>query len=321
MFLEKSVLIWSSWFASNVVNEQKQQNLRNQSKKAGEKVKKLLIGLLFAIGMIIVLYRTDIFTGNLTFWKNKSELEVNQQIAEIEIDTKSVETTIIPEQNRDTVEVDFSGLGGVTLKKHGKKIVIKEKQHWFPIKWHRKLHVYIPADFNRNLTANMTSGKFIFSHQAKMKPFALAKLNVQMSSGMIRINNLSVEQLQLGGSSGKMIVDTVTANKGTVRFSSGHVSLARYIGELEAELSSGKLDVDIAQLQAPLKIEASSGQVDVKLPDHAHFTLTGHTGSGKIICDYPLQNQLVENKKMKGTYGTGEHPVDLKISSGLIQVH
>lgn len=283
-------------------------------------LKKLLMALFIAIGLLLILYQTNIFSEGFSFFSNKSEVQINDEIEELHVDAGSIKTVIIPEENRQTIEVQYKGSGKASVKRRGAKILVKEEQHWFPIKFNRELKVYVPATFDRNISVQMTSGKLNFSGQVNQDLMQLESLTVQLNSGNLQLDHVFVEQLQLTGSSGRMNIDSITAKTGIVELSSGTVQVTNYRGALDAKLSSGKLDVDVAKLQAPIKIEATSGKASLTLPSDAHFTLKGRTGSGRIMSDFPLDSNQLESKKIDGTHGTGEHLIELKVSSGLIQL-
>ena len=116
-------------------------------------------------------------------------------------------------------------------------------------------------------------------------------------------------------------MNSVTADSGDFQLSSGRMIVKHYSGQLQAEVSSGLVNIQLDELTAPADVTVSSGSVNLDLPDDANFTLHGKVSSGVINNSFQLKNATTSKKNIEGTYGTGKHPVDLKVSSGIITVH
>ena len=78
-------------------------------------------------------------------------------------------------------------------------------------------------------------------------------------------------------------MDSITAQTGVLDVRSGNIDLQQYTGQLEADVSSGNLTIQMDELSDDVKVEVSSGHVELDLPDHADFTLDGNVSSGLFL--------------------------------------
>ncbi len=240
----------------------------------------------------------------------------------IEMDISGVSTTIIPKQRED-IQADLDGKGKLTVKRQGDKVNISVKQKWFGWLFHNKakLNIYIPEDYDRNIVINQGSGNLSFSGHSKNQPMKLDELLLDVSSGNVKLKNISVQRFEHDSSSGNVDIDSLTAESGAFDIGSGNLKVRHYSGAIEADLSSGNLSMQMDELTGAVNIEVSSGGMDLNLPKGADFTLNGKTSSGNITCDFPLTNKKIEHKSIKGTHGSGEYPIDLNVSSGHINIY
>jgi hypothetical protein len=106
----------------------------------------------------------------------------------------------------------------------------------------------------------------------------------ESSSGDIRLDGFRGESLSLRTSSGDGELSGVAADRVRVHTSSGDFRfLDADIGELDAESSSGNIELD--ERGSRLKrvtVEASSGNVEVRLPRDAAFEAQAEQGSGDM---------------------------------------
>ena len=123
------------------------------------------------------------------------------------------------------------------------------------------------------------------------------------------------------GSSGKVTIDTLVTKTGTFDLSSGNLEINHYTGAFNADVSSGKLLLQIDKLNNPIDIDLSSGNVDLDLPDNANFTLDGEVSSGNISSKFPLTTTETDNKNLKGTHGSGKSKINISVSSGDVDIY
>jgi lia operon protein LiaG len=285
-------------------------------------MKKILIIFLILIGLYIVFINVMKFDW-MPFGTQETQATVSDKINMIEINVASGNAAIIPEK-RQNVKAVLTGKGTVSVAKSQDKITVTIKRKWF--EWFSfstkdDLKIYVPEDYHKNLAIDMGSGNLAFSGPAKSQPFKLEKLTLDVSSGNMNLKNLDVNEFDHDGSSGNVEVDYLTTKTGTFDISSGSIDIKHYQGAIKADLSSGKLNLQMDKLVDSIDIDISSGKVDIDLPDDADFTLRGDTSSGNISCDFPLTTTGANSKSIKGTHGSGKHPINLDVSSGNISIY
>jgi lia operon protein LiaG len=192
---------------------------------------------------------------------------------------------------------------------------------WFFFHNKATLNIYIPEDYDRNMDIDLGSGNLEFSGDSKSEPMKLRKLSLDLGSGNVKLKNLEVKNFEYDGSSGDAEIHSMAVQSGSIDISSGSLVVKGYTGGLEADVSSGHLEAQLDELINSIDIEVSSGEVDLDLPDNAGFTLNGKAGSGDISCNFPLKDQETDKNKIKGTHGSGEHKIDLNVSSGNINLY
>ena len=260
--------------------------------KAGVFLQKILIIIVILLGAFLLLISVPSF---LPIGKQTAEL--TDHIDVIEMDVSGVSTTIIPEK-RDNVEAELDGNGTVQVKTSGNSIEIDYKRKWYqPFGFFKrpKLTVYLPDDYQRDLA-------------------------IEVGSGNVNSKDLHLNNLLLDVNSGNVNLDSITTQTGFLDVRSGNIDLQHYTGQLEADVSSGNLSIQMDELTDSVKVDESSGHVELDLPDKADFTLDGNVSSGFISSSFPLKDKQESKRELKGINGTGEHHVDLSVSSGKIEV-
>lgn len=150
---------------------------------------------------------------------------------------------------------------------------------------------------------------------------SLTELTVHIGSGDVSLENIHATEFIHNGSSGDVDIKHLTTESGTFDLSSGGVHIDHYQGPLKADLSSGELNVQMDQLVGDIEVDVSSGSANIDLPEDSDFTLSGTVSSGDIHCKFPLKNQSTESRKIQGSYGSGEHSIDLSVSSGSVNIY
>nr|WP_206763746.1 DUF4097 family beta strand repeat-containing protein [Cytobacillus firmus] len=268
-----------------------------------------------------------LFTGVgswLSFGGSNNEASLSKRTNTISIDVSSSDTVIIPEERND-VRAELDGKGKVNVIKSGNEIRVEYKRKWLDgfqfFNSKSNLKIYIPEDFNKSMSIDIGSGRLNFAGESESKPFELESLDVNMSSGKVRLANIKTDEFEHEGSSGMMEADHLFARSGEIDMSSGKVKLRNYQGKLDAGVSSGQLDIMIGKLIDSIKVEASSGFVRLDLPDDADFTLKGKASSGHISSDFELDDEKRDKNDISGKHGSGEHDIRISVSSGTAEVN
>lgn len=289
-------------------------------------MKKVLVIFIVLVGLYAVFNLINNNFNWLPFGNSENQATVTDQIEKIEIDVTNVSTTIIPD-NRNDIKAELEGKGKLIVDKNGDQINVEVKRtgfnwiSWFNFLNKTKLTIYIPEDYDRNLAIELGAGNLNFSGQSKNQPMKLDELTLDIGSGNMKLKNLEVTQFKHDGSSGNVEVDSLITKNGSFDISSGSLDIKHYQGSFKADLSSGKLNLQIDKLKDSVDIDISSGKVEVDLPDKADFTLNGKVSSGNISSAFPIVSKDFNTKNIKGTHGSGKHPINLTVSSGTIHIY
>lgn len=249
--------------------------------------------------------------------------DVTDRIDTIELNIDSSDTTIIAEK-RDDVQAELDGKGTLSVQKNGDTIEVEVKRkwyQWFSFFGESDVTVYIPKEYERHLDLNIGSGNLTFSGESKSKPMKLDRVNIDMSSGHVKLAHLETTEFEHDGSSGKLTIDSLTTKEGSFDMSSGDVKLINYVGPIEGDLSSGDMRVEMEKLAGDVRFDLNSGSVKLNLPDQADFTLKGEASSGDISCEFPLKDQKMDDGNITGKHGSGKYKIDVSISSGHVDIY
>ncbi|MGG3468593.1 DUF4097 domain-containing protein [Neobacillus pocheonensis] len=288
-------------------------------------MKRILFLLIVITGLYIVFNHSWQFNA-ISASKQDGQAAISADTEMIKIDVSSVSTIIIPEDREDLKAV-YTGKQKLNIRENGDEVEVSIKGKWFdwfnwgPFSEKRKLKIYIPEDYNQNMQIDLGSGNVSFSGRSKNNPMKLDELTVDIGSGNMNLKNLHVKNFNQDVASGNVDIDSLKTETGTLDLSSGNLDIKHYTGAVEADVSSGELNIQIDKLVDSIKLDLSSGDVGLDLPNNSDFTLNGDVSSGNITCDLPLTSKDVNNKSIHGTHGSGKYKIDLDVSSGSIHVH
>lgn len=286
-------------------------------------MKRILLLLLIITGIYIVFNKGLDFNWFGSADSGGNTAAISSHTNMIEVNVSSVSTTVIP-QNRNDVKAVYNGKEKLTVKENGDKVEVTLENKWFDwFNWfssrkHQKLTIYIPEEYNRGMSINLGSGNLEFSGNAKNN---LEELSLDIGSGNLELHSISANKFSLDGASGNVKIDSLKTKSGNIDLSSGNINISHYSGPLKADVSSGRLNVQIDKLTDSVDVDLSSGLVNLDLPKNADFALNGEVSSGNISCDFPLTTKTSDHKNLKGTHGSGKHNINLSVSSGLVHVY
>ncbi|WP_075983058.1 LiaG family protein [Bacillus massilinigeriensis] len=286
-------------------------------------MKKILVIFFVLIGIYII-YHFVTEQSWLSFGKKGNQAHVSERIDSIELEAAGARTTIIP-VNNDQLKAELDGKGKVHVDKDGDTIKVTYKRNWFewtPFFSKTNLKVYIPEDYHKDLSIALGSGSIHMDGKSKSNPIKLDDLSIDLGSGNIQLKNLDVDNFEHNGASGNLTVNSIITKESSINLSSGNVDLNHFVGRLEGDLSSGKINVKMDKLIDDVDIHVSSGKINLDLPKDADFKLDGKTSSGNISFeDFPLTIEKQESRKIQGTHGAGTHNIDITVSSGKVEIY
>lgn len=285
-------------------------------------LKKIFVIFLILTGLFIIMTNLPLFSW---FGLNNEQKEANvtDKVELIKIQTTSVPTTIIPE-DRDDIVIDYEGQGSVDLHQGDDEIEIDAKGPKFQFglfNRNSKLTIYIPEDYDRNISLKVGSGTLLLEGHSSQKPLSLEDLAVDIGSGKLELRNIEANLIEQKGSSGYAKLENIEANTGSFEISSGKLMIRHYSGALDAQVSSGFMDIQFDTLTGNSEVKVSSGSAKLDLPDDADFTLIGKMSSGKIDHDFQLTDKSSGKNHIEGKYGSGDNKLDLQVSSGHINLY
>ncbi|WP_404330995.1 DUF4097 family beta strand repeat-containing protein [Mesobacillus maritimus] len=286
-------------------------------------IKRILVIFLVITGIYIIFSNFPVLSLLGFNSTNNQSAEITERIDSIEIQTTSVPTTIIPE-NREDLSVDYDGKGTVKIDHKGDTVKVEVTGptfSFFSINRNANLKIFIPEDYNRNMEIKVGSGTLELSGPSKENPMKLDKLEITLGSGKLELRNLIVNHIDHKGSSGKVDVDNIQSTASSFDMSSGKLNIHNYSGAIDAEVSSGEMNIQIDELNGHSSVKASSGRINLDLPDDADFTLMGKTSSGTINSEFDLTDENISKNRLEGKYGTGKYKLDLQVSSGNIRLY
>lgn len=264
--------------------------------KVGNILQKLLIFIVILAGAFILLLTIP----SLLPLGKEMEAEVTDQIDLIELDVSGISMVIIPD-NRNNVAAELDGQGNVEVKKKGNLITIEYNRNWyqqFTLFGNPELVVYIPEEYKQNIDLEVGSGSIDFKGNS----------------------NLQLNHLSMDVGSGNIMMDSLSTKKSVMDVHSGNIHLKHHTGQVEADVSSGNLVIEMEQLTDSVKLDVNSGRIKLDIPEDANFTLEGEVNSGFISNHFELKDKIQDKNNLSGVYGTGEHLIQLDVSSGLIEI-
>ena len=288
-------------------------------------MKRIVILLLVITGLYIIYNQAVTFDWFGKSGKNTTQATMTEDIDVIDVNISSVSTTIIPEDRKD-VKAIYNGKDKLTVREHGDTIEVSVRHKgfgwfdWSPFSQKKKLKIYIPEDYHRNMRITLGSGNVNFSGQSKSNPLKLDELKVDIGSGNMDLKNMMINKFEQNVASGNVDIKSLQTETGKFDVSSGSLDVKKYTGAIQANVSSGEVDFQVDQLTDSIDIEVSSGDVKLDLPNNADFTLDGDVASGDIICELPLTSKNIKKRSIEGIHGSGKYKIDLDVSSGDITI-
>ena len=122
-----------------------------------------------------------------------------------------------------------------------------------------------------------------------------------------------MDHLQVKSDSGDILIDNLEANQMKLSTMSGDIQIKRTIGAYILYTSSGNIDIDVKEIDYPIKMNAVSGDIHIRTkhkPKDA--TITAKTVSGQVAMFDTNHNSMI--------FGQGKNPIEMKTSSGNISI-
>lgn len=268
-------------------------------------------------------------TGNLSIAVeqiDESKTFEVQEINKIYIDIVSTDINIIS-TNEEEIRVHFYGevstnkkmeLPSLVAYQSGDELrieIIQPKTILIGISiWRTKLDIYIPEDSIEILKADTISSD-------------------------TSVNNLKVDEFDLGTVSGDFKGESLFASDLRLNSISGDISLKEYKGDININNISGDVvleggrqndnievvtvsgDVYVEQEDSSnMNIRTTSGDIEINLSEDAQFYLKATTVSGDIETGFPIKIISSGRRELEGIVGSDEKEITVSTTSGDIAV-
>jgi lia operon protein LiaG len=268
-------------------------------------------------------------TGNLSIAVeqiDESKTFNTDEISEIYIDIVSTDINIIS-TNEEEIRVHFYGevstnkkmeLPSLVAYQSGDELrieIIQPKTILIGISiWRTKLDIYIPED-------------------------SIEVLKADTISSDTSVNNLKVDEFDLGTVSGDFKGESLFANELKLGLTSGDVNLKDYTGNIDVKTISGDVvledgsqndNIEVVTVSSDIYVEqedssnmnirTTSGDIEINLSEDAQFYLKATTVSGDIETRFPIKVISSSRRDLEGIVGSDEKEIIVSTTSGHIDV-
>lgn len=279
-------------------------------------------------GSVVTAATTDVFSLEMKDILQEEEVK-GTEIQQIEVGTSSTNIKMVPSKG-DSIKVKLTGKVSERLKDKYKLVVTEEGDKVNIDVKNQDLYFYVGFSFiELNLEIEVPEKEY-------------QSLVVESSSGDIDISQLNVEEFSTEASSGDITIDQISvstnnkmeASSGTIHVknssasvfnlgaSSGDIILQNVDGHVEAETSSGSIELNNKQVTGNINALASSGDVIVQFdesPRSLAVDFRGSSGEGVIELEGFSYEDKSENI-INGKIGSGEYELKVRTSSGDFQL-
>lgn len=193
--------------------------------------------------------------------------------------------------------------------------------HFFTFK--QPLNTIHVSEINTKTLIDVTNIHTFTTFKAKLDIYlpvsVLKTLKIEMTSGSIKAEALSLTKLEIHTTSGIVDISDSTISEAELDITSGNITLEGSITDVvDIDILSGKVNLMSDTIVKELNATITSGNINVYIPaDPEGFTLCYHKTSGNIHSDFPLSGEL---DKRNGTLkcGKGTCQYNLRLTSGNI---
>ncbi|SFI85127.1 DUF4097 family beta strand repeat-containing protein [Thermoflavimicrobium dichotomicum] len=181
-----------------------------------------------------------------------------------------------------------------------------------------KLQLQIDGESNRILGAVKENGGPIL--RVYIPDETLEHVRADTDAGLIQIEKVQVNQMELESKTGAIEVEHWKGNKIQCRTETGKVELEQIDGTFDVKARTGMVDVDVLDgLKQENRIQVETGKVEVGLPANTEARVELSTDLGKIDTDFDIH----ANAGAKGWIGKNPNAsasLSVQTSTGMISL-
>lgn len=173
-------------------------------------------------------------------------------------------------------------------------VYVDERFQWFSIgSWERKLTVYLPKSYTRDL-------------------------DIKVNAGNAKVDALSgLDEVEMTLNAGSLTCEGVQALELDLKVNAGTMQVNGIAGGFDGDVNAGKLIAGVTSLTNDIEVKVSAGNADVTIPSDASATVNLHASAGSISSDFDLNSyNNAANKDINGVLGSGAHKIEGKVSAG-----
>jgi DUF4097 and DUF4098 domain-containing protein YvlB len=167
-----------------------------------------------------------------------------------------------------------------------------------------RAEVFIPCSYTGTITVKTKSGGIEAADQ-----FICQKMNIESSSGHIRLNSIAAETIAIQTSSGDIRCERIKGNV-ILKTSSGSITAGNVEGNADAEASSGRIKAE--QISGSLKAYTKSGSIK---SGRIGGSVSAEVSSGSVDFDVVDGSILVKTSSGNIHCSTGENTEDISLTS------
>lgn len=112
------------------------------------------------------------------------------------------------------------------------------------------------------------------------------KLKVDTASAALKVEQLSIDQVELDAASGISVFDGCTVEELEVDTASGDLDYTGRLGELDVDAASANVTAKLSNVPDSIELDSASGSLDLTLPADAGFTAKISSASGRLTSEF-----------------------------------
>ncbi|NEZ46269.1 DUF4097 domain-containing protein [Clostridium niameyense] len=179
-----------------------------------------------------------------------------------------------------------------------------------------KLDIYLPEKFKQDIYIKNVSGQINMKNGLNLK-----KLTIDSSSGHIKLNDSTIDNLILTLSSADLKSRNLSTKTTNVNTSTGDMDISNFNGDFKGDSLSGNFNVSYENFKNNIDIKTESGKVRLKLKENSEFYLNAESKKGDISCSYPINiEDKFNHNRIRGLVKKDKNKINITTKNGNIEI-
>ncbi len=307
-----------------------------------------LVSCNVSVGKSFKFSNYDEFVNEKEMYEDKENILIIDRFEEIDKSDvekimlkASFEEVEIIEEERENIKIHHYGIYD-TKSKGPEYDINKTSTFSFEVDWknfigssNSKVVIYIPKDYNKTLEVDITSGDI------KANELHIENVYLSATSGAINIKTLEADEILLENTSGEMEINTIRGeyikllntsgsqmlkSVESITFDSSNKSggiIIDYINseEIDINTTSGGVKLKMSEQNGDVNITTTSGSVEVNVEGNLNAEVELKASSGSVNYTKDLQVVTMENEnRVKGFAAEGKYTFKVTTTSGDITI-